>query len=331
MNKKIFIYLTFIGLTGLLFSCEKEGTIATLAESPVLPTIVSAPDLALKRANSQNMLEFVGTPIDPGFQASATYYLEFCAKGNNFQDATVLASDKQDLSLKISVNDLNALLLKKFTADQVTAIDVRIRSVLSLSSGTGSYVYSSAVKSIDATPYGLPKLDLVNSGIIQKVESPTGNGIYVSVVKLDATKAFTLKDPDANIVYGGKGGVLSVNGTAIAASASGTYKLTVNTKTLTYTLDPFAIGLIGDATPNGWNTPDQKMEFNPANGTWSLKLTLTTGTFKFRLNDDWGWNLGGTTDNLTQGGANCAVTAGTYTITLSIINFTTGTYTIVKS
>jgi PKD repeat protein len=73
------------------------------------------------------------------------------------------------------------------------------------------------------------------------------------------------------------------------------------------------------------------MDYNAATGTWSIRVTLVAGGFKFRLNDDWGWNLGGTTDNLTQNGDNCPATAGTYTITLTIINGTTGTYTIVKS
>jgi len=331
MNKKILIYLTFIGLIGLLFSCEKDGTQAVLSDNPIVPTIQSVPSLSLKRANGLNVLEFVGTPLDPGFQASTLYYLEFCAKGNNFQNPTVVLNDKQDLSMKVTVSDLNGLFLAIFPADQVTSVDFRIRSVLSLSNGTGSFTYSSPVKTVDITPYGLPRLDLVNSGISQKLQSALGDGIYVNVVKLDATKPFTLNDPDANIVYGGKNGVLSANGSVISVAASGTYKLIVNTKTLTYTLDPFAIGLIGDATPNGWNTPDQKMVFDPATGKWSITIALTTGKFKFRLNDDWGWNLGGTPDNLTQGGADCPVNAGTYTITLSILNFTTGTYTIVKS
>ena len=331
MNKKIFIYLTFIGLTGLLFSCEKEGTKAVLLDNPVAPTLVSVPDLTLKRTNGTNTLEFVGTAVDPGFQASITYNLEAAAKGTNFQNPILIMNDKQDLSLKIAVSDLNGILLKYFPADQVSSLDFRIRSVLSLSSGTGSYVYSSVAKSVDVTIYGLPRLDLVNSGITQKVESALGNGVYVNFVKLDATKAFTVKDPDTNTVYGGKTGVLSVNGTAISAPASGWYKLTVDTKGLTYKLDPYMIGLVGDATPNGWNAPDSKMDYNAATGTWSIRITLITGSIKFRLNDDWGWNLGGTTDNLTQNGANCAVNAGTYTITLTIINGTTGTYKIVNS
>ena len=97
MNKKIFIYLTFIGLIGLLFSCEKEGTKAILMDNPVSPTLVTVPDLTLKRTSGLNILEFVGTAVDPGFQASVTYYLEAAAKGTNFQNPILILSDKQDL------------------------------------------------------------------------------------------------------------------------------------------------------------------------------------------------------------------------------------------
>ena len=131
---------------------------AVLSDNPNLPTLVGTPDLTLKRANGTNVLEFVGTALDPGFQASVTYYLEACAKGTNFADPVAIYSDKQDLSMKITVGELDGLLLKKFPADQVSSLDFRIRSVLSLSSGTGSYVYSSAVKSIDVKTYGPPAL-----------------------------------------------------------------------------------------------------------------------------------------------------------------------------
>ena len=91
------------------------------------------------------------------------------------------------------------------------------------------------------------------------------------------------------------------------------------------------IGLIGSATSNGWNSPDSKMDYDAKTGTWVITTNLLDGEIKFRLNDGWAWNLGGTTDNLTQGGANIAVSAGNYTISLTIINGTTGTYKIVKN
>ena len=52
------------------------------------------------------------------------------------------------------------------------------------------------------TLYGLPRLDLVGSGITQKVESALGDGKYLGYVNLDATMPFTLYDPDGDISYG---------------------------------------------------------------------------------------------------------------------------------
>ncbi len=329
MNKKILIYLTFIRLFGLLFSCEKDETKAVLLDNPIVPTIQSMPDLTLKRANGTNILTFVGTPVDPGFPASVTYYLEVCLKGNNFQNATVIMSDLQDLSFKISVSDLNGILLKKFPADQVSSLDFRIRSVLSLSSGTGSFVYNSATNSQNVTLYGLPRLDLIGSGLTQKIESPLGDGKYSGFVNLDITKPFTLKDPDANIVYGGSNGVLVTNGTALpydSKDVNGWHKLVADTKALTYKLDLYKVGIIGSATVNSWNSPDTKMAYDANQGCWiittDLQPSLDGGVmkceFKFRLNDDWAWNLGGPLDKLVQNGANIIVTPGNYTIKLFI-------------
>ena len=340
MYKYLIICLTFIGLTTLLLSCEKEGTKAVLLDSPIAPTLSTVPNLTLKRTSGTDILVFVGTPLDAGFQASTTYYLEACAKGNNFKDSVLILSDIQDLSMKIAASDLNGILLKKFPADQVTAIDLRIRAALSLSSGTGSYVYSSAIKSTDVSVYGLPRLDLIGSGITQKVESALGDGKYASYVKLDKTKPFTLKDPDANIVYGGTGNVLAVNGTAISSLGSGWYKLSADTKALTYKMDSYMIGIIGSATANSWNSPDTKMDYNSAEGCWvvtaNLQPSLDGGVmkceFKFRLNDDWAWNIGGTLDKLVQGGGNLTVTPGNYTIKLFIsADGTGGTCQLVKN
>ena len=75
--------------------------------------------------------------------------------------------------------------------------------------------------------------------------------------------------------------------------------------------------MVGSATPNGWNKPDIPM-WNAADGTLVAYATLTDGEIKFRKDQDWVVNLGGSLDNLTQGGANIRVTAGTYKITLDV-------------
>ena len=84
---------------------------------------------------------------------------------------------------------------------------------------------------------------------------------------------------------------------------------------MTWKATPTAWGIIGDATPNGWDA-DQDMTWNEEKHCWSATVTLTDGTFKFRANDGWDINFGGNPDNLSAGGGNIPVTAGTYDIDL---------------
>lgn len=335
---KKLIYITFIGLLGLLYSCEKDGDQIFMLESPVAPTIASMPDLTLERNNGTETLEFAITPVDPGFVASAKYFLEACKSGDNFANITSIASQDLAESFEMTVADLNGILLKSFPADETSSVDFRVRARLVVDAGTGapgaaddSFEYNSATETASVTLYGLPKLDLVDSGMDQKIESPLGNGEYAGMVKLDATMPFNLLDGDNNITYGGSGGTLTVDGAGIVADASGWYNMTASTNDMTYTTSAYMIGLIGSATPNGWDTPDQKMDYDAQSGTWYITVDLIDGEIKFRLNDGWAWNLGGSPEALTQGGDNLAVTAGNYTITLTINSDDTGSCTIVKN
>ena len=324
--KKLIFYLTILGL--LLNSCKKDEIKVVMLANPTPPSLTTLPDLTLLRAHGLDTLVFAGTAVDPGFRASATYFLEACATGNNFKDSLQVLSGTQDASLKITVSALNGILLQKFPADVVSSIDFRIRSVLSIDAGTGSLpkIYTSSAVTANVTIFGLPRLDLINSGITQKIESALGDGKYIGYVKLDATKPFTLKDPDANITYGANGASLAANGAAFTVAANGWYQVKADTKALTYSIKPYNIGLIGDATPNGWNSPDSKMAYDAITGSWFITITLVNGTVKFRMNDAWdqGINLGiGTgysTDNLWNNGSsqNIPVTAGNYTIRLYI-------------
>ena len=83
-------------------------------------------------------------------------------------------------------------------------------------------------------------------------------------------------------------------------------------------------GVVGSATPNGWNGPDIKM-WNSTDGNLVAYATLSAGEIKFRKNNDWGVNLGGSNGTLSSGGADIAGAAGTYKIT---INVSKNTYSI---
>ena len=106
---------------------------------------------------------------------------------------------------------------------------------------------------------------------------------------------------------------------------AGFYQVDVDLSAKTYTLTPFTIGIIGNATPKGWDS-DTNMTYNPEEHCWELKnVTLSDGEMKFRHTNDWSLSWGGELDNLTtQNGPNIAVAAGTYDIKLEV-NWAEGT------
>ena len=112
-------------------------------------------------------------------------------------------------------------------------------------------------------------------------------------------------------------GTLTENGSSnIDAPETGFYMMDVNIVSMTYNLTRInTIGLIGDATSGGWDT-DTEMTYDVSEGCWTVTTSLVDGKFKFRANNGWDINWGGSTDNLTSGGSDISVSAGNYTIKL---------------
>ncbi len=83
-------------------------------------------------------------------------------------------------------------------------------------------------------------------------------------------------------------------------------------------------GLVGSATPNGWNGPDVEM-YETAPNEYALYVELVAGEIKFRYNEDWGQNYGddGADGTLEAGGANIVIPAdGTYYIVMNLNDMT---------
>ena len=117
-------------------------------------------------------------------------------------------------------------------------------------------------------------------------------------------------------------------GNIVITEEAGFYQVDVDLSAKTYTLTPFTIGIIGNATPKGWDG-DTDMTYNPEERCWELKnVELTDGEMKFRSNHNWNDpnpNWGGTLDALVQKGDNIKVAeAGTYDIKL-MVNWAEGT------
>ncbi|HBG88449.1 MAG TPA: hypothetical protein DEG09_10980 [Marinilabiliaceae bacterium] len=338
MKANFLKYIALFGLVGVLVSCEKDEDKIFMKENPVAPVIVSVPDLKLSRDQGSETIEFVCSPVDAGFEASARYFLEVDAAGNNFASPIVVYNGVKADVISMTVSELNALLLRKFAADAVANAEFRLRAILAVDAGTGApgtsnnpFQYISESKAVEVFAYGLPRLDLQGSGLIQKIESALGDGIYKGFVKLSTANPFTLFNPDTETVFGYSDGAIVAGGDPIVAGGDGYYNMLVDLNAGSYSLSEYKIGLIGSATPNGWDTPDTKMDYDAQNGTWYITIDLIDGFIKFRKNDGWAWNIGGSPDALTQGGSDIPVEAGNYTITLTIINDATGSVVIKKN
>lgn len=79
-------------------------------------------------------------------------------------------------------------------------------------------------------------------------------------------------------------------------------------------------GVVGSATPNGWNGPDASL-YEVAPGLYQGFYQLVDGEMKFRQNNDWGMNYGGNDDgSIERDGSNIAITAGLYRVTFDLNN-----------
>lgn len=133
--------------------------------------------------------------------------------------------------------------------------------------------------------------------------------------------------------YGSTAGdnTLNAGGDNIPLTVEADYYFVLDLSTPnTYTYSAHYWGLIGDATPGGWDS-DQNMTWDAANHAMTLTVDLTVGAIKFRADDAWDLNFGGDPANMTIGGDNIQITeAGNYTIKLYITG-STAHATIVKN
>jgi hypothetical protein len=125
---------------------------------------------------------------------------------------------------------------------------------------------------------------------------------------------------DWGINYGIKAGIstLVAGGDNIPVDLESDYAITLDlSHPNAYTYSANRWGVIGDATPGGWDT-DTNMTWDATNKVFKVTLDLTAKSFKFRANDAWTVNVGGSLDALVQDGGNLSVaSAGNYTITLN--------------
>ncbi|QZT35971.1 SusE domain-containing protein [Halosquirtibacter xylanolyticus] len=128
-------------------------------------------------------------------------------------------------------------------------------------------------------------------------------------------------------------GNLTLGGGDIPVVAGGMILITADLIGMKWTTTQTNWGVIGDATPGGWDT-DTDLVVDENTHLLSVTLDLTAGAIKFRANDDWALNYGDADMNgeLDQDNDNniTITDAGNYTITVNFNQYPY-TYTLVKN
>lgn len=283
---------------------------------------------------------------DYGYNAAVAYTIEIDTAGDNFQSAPATVSMGSSLEKSFKVEELNTLLTKlKYTPEEAHDIDVRIMATIS---DLVEPVYSNT-ETISVMTYSTfvePGYVFVpgdyqgwNPGTAPALISVEDNGVYEGIISFNNANSLEFKitaDRNWDLNYGGEGdngGTLEQNGPNLTVPTKDSYKIMVDLNNMTWSSAKYSWGVIGNATPEGWDA-DTNMIYDNEEGVWKLTTQLTVGEIKFRLNDDWATNYGddGGDKVLEQGGANIAVAeAGNYEIVLDLENEDESvTYTITK-
>ncbi|OIQ37965.1 MAG: hypothetical protein BM563_07160 [Bacteroidetes bacterium MedPE-SWsnd-G1] len=320
----------------LFIGCSNDDDVVTLNSSASVDVTLSTSSVVLDPATPDLEALYISwAQPNFGYDAAPVYKVLIDNAGGDFSSAITITVGSA-LELSLTTSQLNGHLLNLgFEQDVPGDVDIRVIAAL----GNYNSIVSNISK-LNATAYE-DKLDLSTTwGVVGSAANDWGAtpdlpfyttdqaGVLVAYVNLiDGEIKFRENNAwDLNYGDDGADGTLDEGGANIAVTA-GSYKIVMDLNNLTYTMESFTWGLVGDATPNGWDGPDAQLTYDPYSDQWRAIVELTDGEMKFRLNNDWGTNYGddGADGTLENGGANIAVSAGIYIVTA---NFEDLTYTM---
>ena len=352
--KKIF---TVSALSLALISCEDEQDLFFLTPEA---------DFEILSPNSGDAVELrPETPTNPGLSLTwaeadfgtpteITYAIEIDKTGDEFDTPFVVTSTTNTFATITSEELNSAVLGVGLTPFTQEGIDIRIKATI----GTGSNesFSNTIVYLVTAYSTDLPKLYVIgnflsNSGygsnwspaptLPSLAASAFGQTDYEGFVMMnEASPEFKLLPTNTSFDgdYGDDGnfaGTLAQTGEEnIQLPGAGYYRIRANTSTLTYTVAPVSWGIIGAATPTGWDS-DTDLTYNPTTKKLEIaSIALVPGAFKFRGNNAWsnGFDFGTVNADgyLVEGGdLNFTGPAGNYKVILDLSNPRKYTYELI--
>ena len=325
--KKSFFLLSFLFILG---ACEKKEFIELNPDANTVVSLSIDSVVLTEDTMADDAVTVSWTEPEFGFNAAATYKILLDFVGGDFSAAQIIPVGT-DMSKTFTEADLNGKLLALgVEPDEATDVAVMVQTRLS-----DFQIMNSTPVTLNVTAYS-SLLDLsTNWGIVGSATPGSwGNpdipdlpfyttdtpGIHVAYVTLRDGMIKFRQDNSWTLNYGDtdNDGSLEEGGSDIPVTA-GSYKIMFNLNDLTWTMEAFTWGIVGDVT--GWaDNSDIKMQYNSYQDDWRAVVTFTDGNFKFRFNNNWNVNYGdnGADGTLESGGTDIAILAGHYLVTLDL-------------
>lgn len=358
---KIYTRWAWVSLMCIVLTFCKEHEVGPILPgqdeflAPVLNNPPTAPARVLTAETASEVYEtFSWEPADYGVKLSIDYVIEIDTE-EDFSSAEELVKTSST-SAAVTVEQFNdAMLALGLPGFEESSVRLRVRATINGYSGTEP-LYSQAIVRTATTYQTSACGNFCTIGLIgdattggwdvdtdMRLADPTGVDKYTWTTTVFLTGGKKVKFRAADDWADNWGGSVFASGTGtkngpdITVPASGYYKVTFNDRSGDYTFTPLTppefgtIGIIGDATPGGWDA-DTDLTRDPADPhVWTGTVTLTTGSAKFRAENDWATNWGSDTSPSGFGignGPNIPVAVGgTYFIRF---NDVTGEYSLMN-
>ncbi len=314
--------LALLSMGLLVLSCNKAGDDLVIGDGRFTDATLTASTTGFEISPDNagdTLLRLNWHKADFGQPSVITYTLQFdspadTAAGYDWSLAKSIGLGSS-LSTGFTGSELNSYLTTMgFVTGVANPVVFRVRADVNQYNGNQSTIPSiySTVVVVNITtfaqnlyvPGDYQGWDPGNAPVIAPVKEIPGvianmPGLFHGYVYMAAPGQHYFKytnSPDWNhINYGdGGNGTFSVDGNAAGLSVpdSGYYELTADLNTNKWTAVRTSWGIIGDASPGGWDN-DTPMTYDPASQTWTVTLNMITGgSWKFRANNGWAINFG---------------------------------------
>ncbi|WP_374449750.1 SusE domain-containing protein [Cloacibacterium normanense] len=321
------LFATILGVFLSSCDRDDTLAVAELKSNPDIISSLSATSYVINDTNLSNTFEtIVFKKANFGVNVETENQLELALAGTSFAKPINLGVATSDNYVKLTYQELNNALINLGLVPNTPAdVEVRVKSNIKSGNTNPTYVYSSPI-SFKVTPFkanpddlfpkiympgiwdevalgGYAEWDPANSPALY---SSKKNNVYAGFQYMAFKSASYPLDPDNGAFKFTPGaswdndmgddhtrtGKLTKDGEWNIKVAdypvANTFFIKVDLANMTYSLEKANMGIIGEATPNGWNS-QVDLAYNPSTMKFEIASIALTGgkVFKFRNNDSW--------------------------------------------